>query len=78
MAKEAEWLLEGTDWLPEPLRTPEFAVDGPSGVETGGEDEALPALRDATLAASKCQRSIDMSIEFFLRRDELHWHNDIL
>jgi ParB family transcriptional regulator, chromosome partitioning protein len=44
MAKEAEWLLEGTDWLPEPLRTPEFAVDGPSGVETGGEDEALPAF----------------------------------
>ncbi len=44
MAKEAERLLEGTVWLPEPLQTPECAVDGPSGGETAGEDEALPAF----------------------------------
>ena len=44
MAKEAERLLEGTVWLPEPLRTPECAVDSPSGGETADEDEALPAF----------------------------------
>jgi ParB family chromosome partitioning protein len=44
MAKEAERLLDGTGWLPEPLRTPECAVDSPSGGRTAGEDEALPAF----------------------------------
>lgn len=40
MAKEAERLLDGTGWLPEPLRLPEIAsVD-----ETTGESEALPAF----------------------------------
>jgi ParB family chromosome partitioning protein len=39
MAKEAERLLDGCGWLPEPLRTskPEVAA-----VETGGEAESLP------------------------------------
>jgi len=45
MAKEAERLLEGTGWLPEPLRTPgDPAVE--SGADTGDapEAEALPAF----------------------------------
>jgi ParB family chromosome partitioning protein len=46
MAREAERLLEGTDWLPEPLRLP--------GVGTGNaaatsEGDSLPAfLADAS------------------------------
>ena len=44
MAKEAERLLDGAGWLPEPLRTPEAAVDCASAGETGGEDETLPAF----------------------------------
>jgi ParB family transcriptional regulator, chromosome partitioning protein len=42
MAKEAERLLEGTGWLPEPLRL----ADAESGTQaTGeGETEALPAF----------------------------------
>jgi ParB family chromosome partitioning protein len=42
MAKEAERLLSGTGWLPEPLRTPEanIAVETPSDIDT----EALPAF----------------------------------
>ena len=43
MAKEAERLLEGSGWLPEPLRTPDV-----HGVEPAGEDDAgakaLPAF----------------------------------
>ena len=38
MAKEAERLLEGTGWLPEPLRPAQ------TGTDDGGEDEALPAF----------------------------------
>jgi ParB family chromosome partitioning protein len=43
MAKEAERLLDGAGWLPEPLRTPEAdpAVDEPAGE---AEAEALPAF----------------------------------
>jgi ParB family transcriptional regulator, chromosome partitioning protein len=37
MAKEAERLLEGTGWLPDPLRTPDET-------ETATEPEALPAF----------------------------------
>ena len=39
MAKEAERLLDGTGWLPEPLRLAEIETetDGPTG-----EAEALP------------------------------------
>ncbi|HUA51361.1 MAG TPA: hypothetical protein VMB81_04315, partial [Candidatus Sulfotelmatobacter sp.] len=44
MAKEAERLLEGTGWLPEPLRTPETEpADTPDG-NTAEETEALPAF----------------------------------
>ena len=39
MAREAERLLDGTRWLPEPLRLPE--VDA-VGQEADGEAEALP------------------------------------
>ncbi len=42
MAKEAERLLDGAGWLPEPLRTPEAVVDCASAGETSSEDEALP------------------------------------
>jgi ParB family chromosome partitioning protein len=45
MAKEAERLLEGTGWLPEPLRTPGHpAVE--TGADTGGvpDTEVLPAF----------------------------------
>ncbi len=43
MAKEAERLLEGAGWLPEPLRTPEATVaDSADGDPT--DDEALPAF----------------------------------
>jgi ParB family chromosome partitioning protein len=43
MAKEAERLLDGTGWLPEPLRTP-----GKSAVQTAAEaaTESLPAFLD--------------------------------
>ena len=41
MAKEAERLLDGAGWLPEPLRTPEAPTGGASA---GGEDKALPAF----------------------------------
>ncbi len=44
MANEAERLLDGAGWLPEPLRTPEAVVDCASAGETSGEDEALPAF----------------------------------
>ena len=44
MAKEAERLLEGTVWLPEPLRTQESAAESPSVSETADEDDALPAF----------------------------------
>ena len=44
MAKEAERLLDGAGWLPEPLRTPEAAVDAASAGETGGEDRSAAGL----------------------------------
>lgn len=42
MAKEAERLLSGSNWLPEPLRTPDEAevADG----DASSEPEALPAF----------------------------------
>ena len=44
MAKEAERLLDGTRWLPEPLRTSEaMNVDSTDG-DSGGDEEALPAF----------------------------------
>jgi ParB family chromosome partitioning protein len=39
MAKEAERLLDGTGWLPEPLR---LAGSEPADGEPAGEAEALP------------------------------------
>ncbi|QCG96455.1 DNA-binding protein [Azospirillum sp. TSA2s] len=47
MAKEAERLLAGSGWLPEPLRRPlEPAVDGDAGAEGDAEggDASLPAF----------------------------------
>jgi ParB family chromosome partitioning protein len=44
MAKEAERLLDGAGWLPEPLRTPEAPIGGGSAGETSGGDGALPAF----------------------------------
>ena len=39
MAREAERLLDGTGWLPEPLRLVEVDI---SGQDVDGEAEALP------------------------------------
>ena len=44
MAKEAERLLEGTGWLPEPLRTSEAAGADATDADAAGDDEALPAF----------------------------------
>ena len=44
MAKEAERLLEGTGWLPEPLRTPESEAADTTDGDTAEETEALPAF----------------------------------
>ena len=43
MAKEAERLLEGTGWLPEPLRLPDTAAI----LSERDDEEALPAFLDA-------------------------------
>jgi ParB family transcriptional regulator, chromosome partitioning protein len=43
MAKEAERLLDGTGWLPEPLRNAETATDA-ADVDAAAEAEALPAF----------------------------------
>jgi ParB family chromosome partitioning protein len=43
MAREAERLLEGTGWLPEPLRTPDAAADA-NDADAGEDAEALPAF----------------------------------
>jgi ParB family chromosome partitioning protein len=44
MAKEAERLLDGTGWLPEPLRTYEaMGADSADG-DAGSDEEALPAF----------------------------------
>jgi ParB family transcriptional regulator, chromosome partitioning protein len=42
MAREAERLLAGTGWLPEPLRTPGASASPDSGADTGASD--LPAF----------------------------------
>ena len=45
MASEAERLLAGSGWLPEPLRTPENDTAMLAATDTGGaEGEALPAF----------------------------------
>jgi ParB family transcriptional regulator, chromosome partitioning protein len=44
MAKEAERLLEGTGWLPEPLRTKETEPADTTDGNTTEETEALPAF----------------------------------
>jgi ParB family chromosome partitioning protein len=44
MAKEAERLLDGASWLPEPLRTPEASTGDALAGETSGREEALPAF----------------------------------
>jgi len=49
MAKEAERLLDGTGWLPEPLRTAELAS------ESNAEDETLPAFLSEDEAQSEQQ-----------------------
>jgi ParB family chromosome partitioning protein len=41
MAREAERLLDGTGWLPEPLR---LRVDDASGSPDAGDPEGLPAF----------------------------------
>jgi ParB family transcriptional regulator, chromosome partitioning protein len=43
MAKEAERLLDGSGWLPEPLRPADPASDGPGDGEAG-EAADLPAF----------------------------------
>jgi ParB family chromosome partitioning protein len=44
MAKEAERLLEGTGWIPEPLRTSETAGADIADADDGGNEGALPAF----------------------------------
>ena len=44
MAKEAERLLDGTGWLPEPLRTPELAAADSIDGDPAGDDDTLPAF----------------------------------
>ncbi|WP_040297808.1 ParB/RepB/Spo0J family partition protein [Afipia sp. 1NLS2] len=44
MAKEAERLLDGTGWLPEPLRTSDAADADTPEADAGGDEEALPAF----------------------------------
>jgi hypothetical protein len=44
MAKEAERLLDGTGWLPEPLRTPETETADTTVGNTAEETETLPAF----------------------------------
>ncbi|MGE3998000.1 MAG: ParB/RepB/Spo0J family partition protein, partial [Variibacter sp.] len=44
MAKEAERLLDGSGWLPEPLRMLETAGADPADADDGGDEGALPAF----------------------------------
>jgi ParB family chromosome partitioning protein len=44
MAKVAERLLEGTGWLPEPLRLADAASTAAAAAEVENEAEALPAF----------------------------------
>ena len=47
MAREAERLLEDSDWLPEPMRTPILAdALATEGNEPGEEAQSLPAFLD--------------------------------
>ena len=47
MAREAERLLEDSDWLPEPMRTPLLPDDlAADGSEPGEEAQSLPAFLD--------------------------------
>ena len=54
MAKEAERLLDGTGWLPEPLRGSEAMGTDATDADADGDEEALPAfLADDEDAASE-------------------------
>ena len=54
MAKEAERLLDGTGWLPEPLRIPEAEVADTADGSAAAGDETLPAfLSDDEESASE-------------------------
>ncbi|HEY1780444.1 MAG TPA: ParB/RepB/Spo0J family partition protein [Roseiarcus sp.] len=44
MAKEAERLLDGTGWLPEPLRTADATGLDTSDADASGDEDALPAF----------------------------------
>ena len=44
MAKEAERLLDGAGWLPEPLRTPEAVAAESTDGDPAGDDDTLPAF----------------------------------
>ncbi|MDE2051055.1 MAG: ParB N-terminal domain-containing protein [Gammaproteobacteria bacterium] len=44
MAKEAERLLDGTGWLPEPLRTQDAAATESTDGDPAGGDDTLPAF----------------------------------
>ncbi len=44
MAKEAERLLDGTGWLPEPLRTPEVAAADAIDGDPARDEDTLPAF----------------------------------
>ena len=44
MAKEAERLLDGTGWLPEPLRRSEFAAADAIDGDPAGDEDRLPAF----------------------------------
>jgi ParB family chromosome partitioning protein len=44
MAKEAERLLDGTGWLPEPLRTQDAAATESTDDDPAGDDDTLPAF----------------------------------
>jgi len=44
MAQQAERLLEGTRWLPEPLRTPELEEESAMALAESSEDETAEAL----------------------------------
>ncbi|WP_457825578.1 hypothetical protein, partial [Staphylococcus aureus] len=44
MAKEAERLLDGTGWLPEPLRGSEAMGADTADADADGDEEALPAF----------------------------------
>ena len=58
MAREAERLLQGTAWLPEPLRTTEVTSPSPSSGSEVSEASALPAfLTEDTAIGAEIQRA---------------------